>query len=511
MNISIPIYVPKGTVDSYRNAIGWSQFTNYQEQFLFTSDENDLWSDDWNWYTGELPDENDVVCINSNCHLDMDSRVRYLYVYYNNDVFTVNSGKTLTTTYGVGTQSPSQLVITDGSQLIANNPVQGVVQKHIDAFTSADDGWNFIASPVTTPLTTANVSGLIPSGATVYDLYYLNEENTKWFNYKALDGNADPGFDIVHKRGYLYSNGAGTTINFSGTLQPYVESGVTNNLAREGDGWNLVGNPFTFNAYVNKSYFVINGRNVEVYTGSAPIAPCTGIVVKATGDNETVTFTKDNPIANSNQGNLNIVVAEQLAARDVTSTASAIVDKAIVSFNEGCQLEKFVFNEGKAKLYIPQGQEEFAIATSEYCGEMPVNFRANENGQYTITVNPEDVEMGYLHLIDNMSGADIDLLDTPSYTFNAKTRDYASRFRLVFASVCKDVDGDNATFAYYNGSEWVITNGEKATLMVFDAMGHIVISGDEINRVSTNGMAPGVYVLRLIQDNNVKTQKIVVR
>jgi hypothetical protein len=33
-----------------------------------------------------------------------------------------------------------------------------------------------------------------------------------------------------------------------------------------------------------------------------------------------------------------------------------------------------------------------------------------------------------------MTGADIDLLQTPSYTFEAKTSDHASRFRLVFST-----------------------------------------------------------------------------
>ena len=40
--------------------------------------------------------------------------------------------------------------------------------------------------------------------------------------------------------------------------------------------------------------------------------------------------------------------------------------------------------------------------------------------------------------------------------------------------------------------------------------GRIVLSGDAINRVSTSGMTPGVYVLRLINGNDVKTQKMVI-
>ena len=46
--------------------------------------------------------------------------------------------------------------------------------------------------------------------------------------------------------------------------------------------------------------------------------------------------------------------------------------------------------------------------------------------------------MNYLHLIDNITGADIDLLvhelveGPATYTFEAKTTDNAQRFRLVF-------------------------------------------------------------------------------
>ena len=70
----------------------------------------------------------------------------------------------------------------------------------------------------------------------------------------------------------------------------------------------------------------------------------------------------------------------------------------------------------------------------EFQGEIPVNFRAAENGTYTITVAPENVEINYLHLIDTMTGADMNLLTEPSYTFESKTTDDESRFRLVFSA-----------------------------------------------------------------------------
>jgi hypothetical protein len=41
--------------------------------------------------------------------------------------------------------------------------------------------------------------------------------------------------------------------------------------------------------------------------------------------------------------------------------------------------------------------------------------------------------------------------------------------------------------------------------------GRVVVSSDVARNVSTSGMTPGVYVLRLINGNNVKMQKIIIQ
>ena len=75
-----------------------------------------------------------------------------------------------------------------------------------------------------------------------------------------------------------------------------------------------------------------------------------------------------------------------------------------------------------------------------------------------------------------------------------------------------DVNNDNSVntadvVEIYN----IIINGE-GTVQVIDMAGHIIISVDEYTRsIPTAGMTSGVYVLRLIEGDDVKTQKIVVR
>ena len=44
-----------------------------------------------------------------------------------------------------------------------------------------------------------------------------------------------------------------------------------------------------------------------------------------------------------------------------------------------------------------------------------------------------------------------------------------------------------------------------------DVTGRMIRCTDDVHTVSTNGMTAGVYVLRLIQGDIVKVQKIVVR
>ena len=247
-----------------------------------------------------------------------------------------------------------------------------------------------------------------------------------------------------------------------------------------------------------------------------------GVFVKADEEGQTVTFeaqTRGSKQAATAQANIMVVGGD-----------GALVDNAIVRFDGGQTLKKFSLRQGSTKLYIPQDGNDYAVVRSEGMGEMPVNFKAEKNGTYTISVNPEGVAMAYLHLIDNMTGADVDLLaakvpelvegptlndgvstgSTTSYTFPAKTTDNASRFKLVF--VCGDANDDNDSFAFYSNGNWIIANEGEATLQVIDVTGRILSSETVNGSVNKSINQPaGVYMIRLINGENVKVQKIVVR
>jgi hypothetical protein len=320
----------------------------------------------------------------------------------------------------------------------------------------------------------------------------------------------DNPFLLENGQGYLYNNESSVTLGFDGAIQPSnipVSVSIDSIAGNELAGWNLVGNPFTCNAVVDRPYYMMNEDGSAILATeqtSGTIAPCTGIMVHVGETGQSVTFSKELSITSPSNGNVSITVVQA----NERGAAATTIDKAIVSFNKGSELPKFYFGNTNAKLYIPQGNKEFAIACAEVQGEIPLNFRANENGQYTISVSPENMEMNYLHLIDNMTGADVDLLTSPSYTFTAKMTDYESRFKLVF--VCGDANDDNETFAFFSNGD-IIINGE-GMLQVIDVMGRVIVSGGGRTQcVPTAGMTAGVYVLRLINGNDVKTQKIMIK
>ena len=455
---------------------------------------------DWNiadnWHTGVVPTSGNVYVVAA-------ANIPNGYIAEAGNI-NLNNGGTLT--------------IADGGQLVCSNNPYVTMKKHIDAadWNVGTSGWNFIATP-TNALTINNTSHTNLIGGAEYDLYRFNQSATSaWENYKAVDGNNEPlhpDFTTLENgKGYLYARNASIDVLFMGNLanpNGTVDLAFDPNVTGIEQGFNLVGNPFACNATVNRECYVIDGGYVKATTATT-IAPCTGVMVKATPENQTVTFTKapEAPAMTHAGNNIQITLAQTVATRGGNNTTT--IDNAIVSFNEGDELGKFYFGDQNANLYIPQNGKEYAIVSSNGQGEMPVNFKAAVNGEYTINVNAENVEMDYLHLIDNITGVDIDMLATPSYTFSAKSDDYASRFRLVFSgnSVSEFEDG-NDDFAFISNGK-IISNG-TGTLQVIDMLGRIIISQDTERQISTNEMNPGVYVLRLINGENMKTQKIVIR
>ena len=512
MNISTPLYVPYGKSVAYASietpsSSVWSNFTNIIEQKLFEAyydDETD-WSDDLNWYTGELPTANDVVCLNSNCQLDTDAQVLYAYTRTNFDVLTVGDGHTLTSTYGVGTKNVSQLVIEEGSQLISmGGNTNGTMHKHITGYGTGNDGWFTIAAPI--------CDGMSVNSLTTgeYDLYAYDEPTAIWMNQKDASNN----FNTLNPaQGYLYASQSGRTANFAGQLNASnteISVPVTY-TSGELAGFNLVGNPYTNNISITDVkingtaqtafYRAEGGSSLVAYVAAdnEPIKPGDGFMVKAT-ESGTLTFGGTHTRGEGRQDSY---------VRLVLSKDGQVADRAYLRMNEGQTLEKFGIANAHSQLYFKNNGEPFAVADNvTEDGVMPL-YLEKANGTYTIEAGLLNAECNYLHLIDNLTGSDIDLLETPSYTFNANPIDYAARFKLVFNAQQNSSENDQDGFAFISNGN-IIVNG-TGILQVMDVMGRMVSSHSVSNHISIDGLTAGVYMLRLINDDNMKIQKIVIK
>ena len=376
-------------------------------------------------------------------------------------------------------------------------PDIATITKAIEGYGNGEGKWYFLTSPLDATVAPTAVTNMIAPTAANYDLYYFKQnpsDNLEWINYKESSANGGQ-FSLEAGKGYLYANKNNVTLSFTGV--PYQGNGEVAISYIDGyrfSGWNLVGNPFNQTASVNRSFYEMNPEGTEIIANtSGTVDPMEGIFVIAS-ENSTVTFT---PASGNKSSKLVIDITQGLGA----------LDRAVVDFKDNGILPKFQLNANHTKVYLPKNGKDYAVLTAESdMGEMPVGFKAERNGSYTLSVNAEEVSFAYLHLIDNMNGNDIDLLQTPYYTFDAMSSDYTDRFTLIFAT-----GNDDDAFAYYNNGNWIINNNGTATLQVVDVTGHILssetISGNCSKAIDA---ASGVYMLRLINGNDVKVQKIIV-
>ena len=382
-------------------------------------------------------------------------------------------------------------------------PTSDCYEKDFLGYENEDgiDHWYLIASPVGT--IDGYSTGILDSGP--YDLYSFDQsesEGLEWINLT----NGDPMLELT--KGYLYATQNDSHLQFCKDAAwgdaPTEESMLLEldyDSEAELAGWNLMGNPFPTTAYVDRDFYLLDPETNKLLPAEHPedgIPAMEGFFVKAEEEGETLV------ISTEFYGKKNAGLALNL------SNGRNVIDRAIVRFGEGRQLPKFQFNRNSTKVYIPQDNKDYAVVYGESMGEMPVNFKAENNGRYSFCFNSQDVNFTYLHLVDNLTGDNIDLLENPSYSFDARTTDYASRFKLVYATSNTANSND---FGFISNDHLMILGLEgNATLKVMDITGRTLstenFSGSYDKALN---LSAGVYMLQLIQGSNVKTQKIVVR
>jgi len=368
------------------------------------------------------------------------------------------------------------LTIEDGGQLIFQNDnvnnhgprLYATVKKNLSGYgaenAETNEGYHLISSPLDqiiynhTSSSTPNINstGLLDGN---YDFYsWDNLQDLEWRNYKDTPFNMARA-DYNELFGYLYANENDVELTFTGQIKHNYNYGHYQTVSDFSDinslgAWWLLGNPFVCKVYVTNAatdgtalpYYRMNddGDGFTAVANGAPVAPMEAVFyeTKVTSGTFEQVYMSTNAPAVQNNGRLNMNLHR----------GDKQLDNAILVFGGEQSLGKFSLREGSSKVYIPQEGKDYAVVTAGQVGEIPVNFKAEKNGTYTLSFTSEEVSFSYLHLIDNLTGNDIDLLDgvsTPSigsgtgstaYTFTAKTTDDENRFKLAFATDGSQVD-----------------------------------------------------------------------
>ena len=447
-----------------------------------------------------------------------------------NTVLAITDGKTLTIESfgycGLNDEVYGSLTIEDGGQLYHNKAYnEATVEKNIIGYAgqqSTDNGqqtsWYTIASPLKEAIDLSNSNTFITS--TPFDLYRYDEPTHTWQNAKEGEGSTN--FQTIEPgRGYLYANAENTTLEFTGMLNT---DAVTYDLTVDSEvlnGFHLIGNPFTHDITFNhlsadaelaNGYYVLNGEGAWGATlgnEGDVIKAGQGALIKTT-DAGTLTIGKELRATSNEQKRNGSKLKAQSSKLTISVSNSTYSDRAFVVFDKGVGLDKINHeNENIPLLYIPQGDTDFAIAmVDENANEIPVSFEAKTMGQYTITLSGENYSDGELYLLDKETGEKVNILEE-SYTFMATSSDNSERFVLLKDNGQQTTD--NSHFAYVSGEELIIN--AEGVVQIIDVMGRIVYSNDvrsDNNRINVSGFDNAAYVVRVVNENGVKVQKVVI-
>ncbi len=144
---------------------------------------------------------------------------------------------------GVGALEVKSTSFSQGSLIQPSQNTAATIQRYLSA-----ESYHYLASPVNNQ---AIVPEFIPLTAGIpyatHDLYRYDEVNNTWVNIKNNDGSLNNSFEVnfAPMRGYALAYAESEYVrNFSGTLNAGILTTNLTKTANEGNGWNLIGNPY---------------------------------------------------------------------------------------------------------------------------------------------------------------------------------------------------------------------------------------------------------------------------
>ena len=335
------------------------------------------------------------------------------------DKHTVRGGATLTVSGTATCNDASHLILEDGAQFMHHNDgVMATFKKNINAYTT-DGGWYTIAAPFVSYALAGTMIG------SKFDLYAYDEDaDLEWYNYK----NHTADFVMASGSGYLYAHKPNVTLRMSGVLSNgnsaetiSLSYGNSNEVVK---GFNLLGNPkaheitYTKTDAVSDGYYYIDNGSAWTYTTSNTVPAGRGFLVKANATGQSVT--------------LNPQCRGENTDKEPYLCLGIGEDKVFVKLSDGVSMPLVDLNGEHAPFYLLRDHQPYVMLVRDGMASFVLCYEARHAGRQTLVVQIEGLGLDYLHLIDRLTGTDIDLLATPAYTFEARPTESEARFMLLF-------------------------------------------------------------------------------
>ncbi len=425
--------------------------------------------------------------------------------------------------------------------LIVEGTVTGdaTVQRYVDGYTTAADGWHLIGAPV--DMTIAG-TGWEPGTTTpdIDDLYYWSETQELWKNYKA---NA---FDFEQGKGYLAAFESTQTNNFIGALT--TADFTLTNLSKDNEGWHLIGNPFASAIEWNNNgdWVFTNVGNVPALwdeSGATYLNPAVGDPVPSTNaffvqvsdatNTLTIPASARMHDAQNNYKKSTVNNGDYTLRMKVSTTANTFYNKIRVAFAEGATNEwdmqydarKLFGNAAAPELWTVSDGESFSVNTLPFTldpVDLPLHFKAGADGEYTIAFDGvESFDGTTIVLEDLFTEQTVDLSESQTYSYTALQEDDYDRFVLHFygvTDVMETPQNESSDAVIYSARDRVYIRYRELPetdidVEVYNTIGQRVyqqrMSPAALNSFTLQAK-PGMYVVRVESGTDISVAKVMV-
>jgi hypothetical protein len=463
----------------------------------------------------------------------------------------------------------------DFSSLIVTGTATGDItyNRYVNAYDTNPDGggWDFVCSPVTMSIADFITANGTP-GANVIEILgddyaFASYDNAagQW-NLYATDTSTG---SFTTGQGYAMATNAGdgATVAFTGAMQTADQSiDIINNNGVNGVGrrWNLVSNPFpsyingntaagTTNfmdvnaAVIDDTFLYVYGWNGSSYTiynqttDAFSMAPGQAFWVAA--ENTTGTALNFTAAMRTTTGSGDFVAGPQpLVYKLELKLFNGEMQKAATKFyfKDGLSLDldpgydAGAYNQSMAlSTRLPQGNQETAFSINAMDIDamqntrVPLEIRQNAGQAFTISMAdmelPEDI---YVYLEDTLNGTLTSLKDQDFELTAQNDLSGSDRFFIVFKSKSVLSSGDflgiDALNVYKANTDSFVTIAgispelEKLDITLYSILGAavkqtVLNTTTATQRVSTQGLASGLYIVQIKSGNQTTVKKVIVQ